>query len=72
MDHGLGSRLIIEPVIGLGVALHILLLLQATHPLDIEGVESTIVGGLVWWQLLVAGLEAVAAVFTDADHDHLR
>lgn len=72
VDHGLGSRLIIEPVIGLGVALHILLLLQATHPLDIEGVESTIVGGLVWWQLLVAGLEAVAAVFTDADHDHLR
>lgn len=75
MERSGGSRLWwqsrIRPVIGLRVALHILLLLQAAHPLNVEGVEPSIVGSLVRRQLLVAGLEAIAAVFTNADHDHL-
>jgi len=56
----------------LGIVPHILLFLQATHSIDIKGMESTRVIGLIRWQFLLAGFQANTSMFTNANNNHLR
>lgn len=54
----------------LGVVLELLLLLQSTHPLNVERLEATSVGGLIRRKLLLAGLQTDTAGLADSNHHH--
>jgi hypothetical protein len=52
------------------VCLDLVLILQSTHTINVEGLEATSIVGLIGREFLMAGFQADTSGVADPDNDH--